>query len=211
METQLLDKSCKDFLTDLASKEPTPGGGGAAALAGAIAAALTSMVSNLTLGKEKFANVEDKIRPLLVSAEILRTRMLALVAADAAVFDGFMKAYKLPKNTDEEKEFRTNSIQIAAYDASEVPMKIADSCLDILHLSSKLVRIGNPSAITDATVAALLARAALRSACYNVHSNLLLLKDKEYVQRTEEHLLEICREAKELEDDVIRETDRILG
>ena len=113
--------------------------------------------------------------------------------------------------TDEEKEFRTNSIQIAAYDASEVPMKIADSCLDILHLSSKLVRIGNPIAITDATVAALLARAALRSACYNVHSNLLLLKDKEYVQRTEEHLLEICREAKELEDDVIRETDRILG
>ena len=105
METQLLDKSCKDFLTDLASKEPTPGGGGAAALAGAIAAALTSMVSNLTLGKEKFADVEDKIRPLLVSAEILRTRMLALVAADAAVFDGFMKAYKLPKNTDEEKEF----------------------------------------------------------------------------------------------------------
>ncbi|MGL5206255.1 MAG: cyclodeaminase/cyclohydrolase family protein, partial [Acidaminococcaceae bacterium] len=83
METQLLDKSCKDFLTDLASKEPTPGGGGAAALAGAIAAALTSMVSNLTLGKEKFADVEDKIRPLLVSAEILRTRMLALVAADA--------------------------------------------------------------------------------------------------------------------------------
>lgn len=199
------------FLTDLASKEPTPGGGGAAALAGAIAAALTSMVSNLTLGKEKFADVEDKIRPLLVSAEILRTRMLALVAADAAVFDGFMQAYKLPKNTDEEKAFRTNSIQIAAYDASEVPMKIADSCLDILHLSSKLVRIGNPSAITDATVAALLARAALRSACYNVHSNLLLLKNKEYVQKTEEHLLEICSEAKQLEEDVIRETDRILG
>ena len=88
METQLLDQSCKDFLTDLASKEQTPGGGGAAALDGAIAAALTSMVSNLTLGKEKFADVEDKIRPLLVSAEILRTRMLALVAADAAVFSG---------------------------------------------------------------------------------------------------------------------------
>ena len=211
MEKQLLDKSCKDFLTDLASKEPTPGGGGAAALTAAIAAALTSMVSNLTLGKEKFAQVEDKIRPILVSAEILRTRMLALVAADAAVFDSFMKAYKLPKNTEEEKVSRSESIQIAAYDASEVPLKIADSCLDILHISSQLVRIGNPSVITDATVAALLARAALRSACYNVHSNLLLLKDKEYADKTEEHLLEICREAKELEDDVIRETDRILG
>ena len=211
MEKQLLDKSCKDFLTDLASKEPTPGGGGAAALTAAIAAALTSMVSNLTLGKEKFAQVEDKIRPILVSAEILRTRMLALVAADAAVFDSFMKAYKLPKNTEEEKAERSESIQIAAYDASEVPLKIADSCLDILHISSQLVRIGNPSVITDATVAALLARAALRSACYNVHSNLLLLKDKEYAEKTEEHLLEICREAKELEDDVIRETDRILG
>lgn len=211
MEKQLLDKSCKDFLTDLASKEPTPGGGGAAALTAAIAAALTSMVSNLTLGKEKFAQVEDKIRPILVSAEILRTRMLALVAADAAVFDSFMKAYKLPKNTEEEKVSRSESIQIAAYDASEVPLKIADSCLDILHISSQLVRIGNPSVITDATVAALLARAALRSACYNVHSNLLLLKDKEYAQKTEEHLQAICCEAKELEDDVIRETDRILG
>lgn len=211
MEKQLLDKSCKDFLTDLASKEPTPGGGGAAALTAAIAAALTSMVSNLTLGKEKFAQVEDKIRPILVSAEILRTRMLALVAADAAVFDSFMKAYKLPKNTEEEKVSRSESIQIAAYDASEVPLKIADSCLDILHISSQLVRIGNPSVITDATVAALLARAALRSACYNVHSNLLLLKDKEYAEKTEEHLLEICTKAKALEDDVICETDRILG
>jgi formiminotetrahydrofolate cyclodeaminase len=178
MESQMLDKSCKDFLTDLASKEPTPGGGGAPALAGAIAAALTSMVSNLTLGKGKFAAVEGKIRPILVSAEILRTRMLALVVADAAVFENFMRAYRLSKSTEEEKRARSESIQIAAYDASEVPLKIADSCLDILHISSQLMRVGNPSAITDATVAALLARAALRSACYNVHSNLLLLKDK---------------------------------
>lgn len=211
MESQMLDKSCKDFLTDLASKEPTPGGGGAAALAGAIAAALTSMVSNLTLGKGKFAAVEEKIRPILVSAEILRTRMLALVVADAAVFENFMRAYRLPKSTEEEKRARSESIQIAAYDASEVPLKIADSCLDILHISSQLMRVGNPSAITDATVAALLARAALRSACYNVHSNLLLLKDKEYVEKTEEHLRKICREAEELEQDVISETDRILG
>ena len=211
MESQMLDKSCKDFLTDLASKEPTPGGGGAAALAGAIAAALTSMVSNLTLGKGKFAAVEEKIRPILVSAEILRTRMLALVVADAAVFENFMRAYRLPKSTEEEKRARSESIQIAAYDASEVPLKIADSCLDILHISSQLMRVGNPSAITDATVAALLARAALRSACYNVHSNLLLLKDKEYVEKTEEHLQKICREAEELEQDVIHETNRILG
>ena len=211
MESQMLDKSCKDFLTDLASKEPTPGGGGAAALAGAIAAALTSMVSNLTLGKGKFAAVEEKIRPILVSAEILRTRMLALVVADAAVFENFMRAYRLPKSTEEEKRARSESIQIAAYDASEVPLKIADSCLDILHISSQLMRVGNPSAITDATVAALLARAALRSACYNVHSNLLLLKDKEYVEKTEEYLQKICREAEELEQDVISETDRILG
>ena len=211
MEKQLLDKSCKDFLTDLASKAPTPGGGGGAALAGAIAAALTSMVANLTLGKEKFAQVEEKIKPILASAETLRTRMLALVAADAAVFDNFMKAYKMPKNTEEEKAARAESIQIAAYDASEVPLKIADSCLEILRLSSKMVRIGNPSAITDATVSAILARAALRSACYNVHSNLLLLKDKDYVSKTEDHLMQIVVQARELEEDVIRETDRVLG
>lgn len=211
MEQQLMDSSCKEFLTELASKEPTPGGGGAAAFAGALAAALTSMVANLTLGKEKFLPVETEIRPILVSAELLRSKMVALVSADAAVFDRFMQAYKMPRGTDDQKEARAQSVEIAAYDASEVPLKIADYCLDILQISAKLIYIGNPNVITDATVAALLARAAMRSAYYNVHGNLLLIKDRDYAAKTEKHMKEILQKAAELEAEVLRETDRIVG
>lgn len=211
MEQQLMDMSCKEFLAELASKEPTPGGGGAAAFAGALAAALTSMVANLTLGKEKFLPVEAEIRPILVSAELLRSKMVALVSADAAVFDRFMQAYKMPRGTEDQKEARAQSVEIAAYDASEVPLKIADYCLDILQISAKLIYIGNPNVITDATVAALLARAAMRSAYYNVHGNLLLIKDRDYAAKTEKHMGEILQKAAELEAEVLRETDRIVG
>lgn len=211
MTKQLMDKSCKDFLTELASKAPTPGGGGAAALAGAIAAALTSMVANLTLGKKKYAEVEGKIKPILLSAEILRTRMEALVAADAAVFDGFMKAYKMPHNSEEEEEERSGAIEVAAYDAAEVPLKIAESCMEVLEIAAQIVLIGNKSAVTDATVAAFLARAALRSACYNVQSNLLLIRDKEYVTKTENYMLKLNHKALECEEKVVYETDIAMG
>jgi len=211
MTKQLMDRTCKDFLVDLASKEPTPGGGGAAALAGAIAAALTSMVANLTLGKKKYAEVEGKIRPILISAEILRTRMEAFVAADAAVFAGFMKAYKMPHTTEAEEIVRAKAIEVAAYDAAEVPLKIAESCMEVLEIAAQIVLIGNKSAITDATVAAFLARAALRSACYNVQSNLLLIKDKEYVTKTENYMLKLNHKALECEEKVVYETDIVMG
>lgn len=208
---QLLEKPCTVFLAELASKSPTPGGGGAAALVGATAAALTSMVANLTLGKEKYASVERKIRPILISAEILRTRMEALVTADAAVFKGFMRAYRLPHATPEEISYRNETMEVAAYDAAEVPLKIAESCMEVMEIASKIVLIGNKTAITDATVAALMARASLRSAGYNVQSNLLLIKDKEYVTKTEAKLLKLNHKAEELEKQVIRDTDIVLG
>jgi methenyltetrahydrofolate cyclohydrolase len=210
MTRQLLDKSCKNFLVDLASASPTPGGGGACALAGAISAALTSMVANLTLSNKKYAAVEHTIQPILISAEILRSRMEALVAADAAVFKGFMKALKMPKNTEEEKSARANALEVAAYDAAEVPLKIADSCMEVLEIAAKIVLIGNKSAITDATVAAFLARAALRSACYNVQCNLLLIKDQDYVTKTETYMLKLNHKAEDIEEQVVRDTDEAM-
>lgn len=211
MTKQLMDRTCKEFLADLASAEPTPGGGGAAALAGAIAAALTSMVANLTLGKKKYAEVEGQIRPIFITAEILRTRMEALVAADAAVFEGFMKVYRMPHITEEETNKRSKAIEVAAYDAAEVPLKIAESCMEVLEIAAQIVLIGNKSAVTDATVAAFLARAALRSACYNVQSNLLLIKDKEYVTKTESYMLKLNHKALECEEKVVHETDIAMG
>ncbi|MEG1914856.1 MAG: cyclodeaminase/cyclohydrolase family protein [Acidaminococcaceae bacterium] len=211
MIEQLINKPFKEFLTALASKEPVPGGGGAAALNGAIAAALVSMVANLTVGKAKYAPVECKIRPILVSAEMLRTRMLALVAADAAVFAKFMDCYKMPKNTEEEQARRKENIQIAAYDATEVPLQIVNSCIELLMLANQIVRIGNTTAITDATTAAFFARAALRGACYSVQSNLLLISDQEYVTKTEVYLMKINQQALKLEEEIVQATDVAMG
>ncbi|HIU64134.1 MAG TPA: cyclodeaminase/cyclohydrolase family protein [Candidatus Avacidaminococcus intestinavium] len=211
MEKQLMDKPCQEFLKDLASASPTPGGGGAAALVGGIAVALTSMVANLTKGKAKFIEVQEEIEAILVETEILRTKMLALVSADAVVFERFMKAYRLPHRNDDEQENRAIQIEKAAYEAAEVPLQIADLCLEILIIASKLMRIGNPNVITDATIGALLARAAMRSAYYNVHSNLLLIKDQDHVDSTETHMKEILAKAQVLEEEVIAATEIIIG
>lgn len=208
---RLVKKSCEDFLKVLASKEPVPGGGGAAALAGAIGAALTSMVANLTIDKKGYEEVQEQINLVLTAAEVLRSKMLALVTADAAVFGKFMACYKMPKVTEEEKKIRAESIQVAAYDAAEVPLAIAQACMEVLEIAAQVVKIGNKTAITDATVAAFLARAALRSACYNVQSNLLLIKDAEYVTKTEAYLLKLNHEALDLEELVVVETDIAMG
>ena len=122
---KLGDLSCKEFLTELASAAPAPGGGGGAAMAGALAAALASMVANLTIGKEKFADREPEVKELLEQAEAERVRLLTLVEEDAAVFNSFMSCYKLPKTTDEEKVARTAAIRAAAKQAATVPLNIA--------------------------------------------------------------------------------------
>ena len=173
----LTDLTSKEFLTALASSAPAPGGGGGAAMAGALAAALSSMVANLTLGKEKFAPVEPEIKELLAAAEEIRQNLLMLVEEDAAVFNSFMSCYKLPKATEAEKVARTAAIRNAAKQAAEVPLAIARASYRVLQLAQRLVCIGNPGVITDGACSALLARAALRCAEYNVRINLGLTKD----------------------------------
>ena len=209
--TQMLDKSCTEFLKRLASNDPTPGGGGAAALVGAIAASLTSMVANLTIGKKKYAEVEEEIKEILASAEKLRENMENLVAKDAEVFQGFMVAFKMANTSDEDKKKRQEAIEKAAYGAAKVPMEIAGECLKVLELANKIVTIGNKAAITDATVSAFIARAALRSACYNVKINLGLIKDKEYVAKEETKMVELNKKALLLEEKVVQETDGALS
>ena len=160
----LTDLTSKEFLTALASSAPAPGGGGGAAMAGALAAALSSMVANLTLGKEKFAPVEPEIKELLAAAEEIRQNLLRLVEEDATVFNSFMSCYKLPKATEAEKAARTAAIRNAAKRAAEVPLAIARASYRVLQLAQRLVGIGNPGVITDGACSALLARAALRCA-----------------------------------------------
>ena len=209
--SKLTDLTSKDFLTALASSAPAPGGGGGAAMAGALAAALASMVCNLTIGKEKFAAQECEVKALLQEAEQVRQDLLALVEDDAAVFNSFMACYKLPKTTDAEKAARTAAIRKAAKQAAEVPLAIARASYKVLQLAHRLVIIGNPGVITDGACSALLARAALRCAEYNVRINLGLTKAEAYNEQVAAELNKLLKTAEELEEQALAATDKALG
>ena len=209
--SKLTDLTSKDFLTALASSAPAPGGGGGAAMAGALAAALASMVCNLTIGKEKFAAQECEVKALLQEAEQVRQDLLALVEDDAAVFNSFMACYKLPKTTDAEKAARTAAIRKAAKQAAEVPLAIARASYKVLQLAHRLVIIGNPGVITDGACSALLARAALRCAEYNVRINLGLTKDEAYNEQVAAELEKLLKTAEELEEQALAATDKALA
>ena len=206
----LTELKSTDFLTALASSAPAPGGGGGAAMAGALAAALASMVANLTIGKEKFAPQEPEVKELLDEAEEVRQSLLALVEDDAAVFNSFMACYKLPKATEAEKAARTAAIRSAAKQAAEVPLAIARASYRALMLAERLVCIGNPGVITDGACSAILARAALRCAEYNVRINLGLTKDEEYNHGVQAELNNLLKNAEELEAGALALTDKVL-
>ena len=207
----LTELKSTDFLTALASSAPAPGGGGGAAMAGALAAALASLVANLTIGKEKFAQQELEVKELLDEAEEVRQTLLQLVEDDAAVFNSFMACYKLPKGTEEEKTARTQAIRQAAKQAAEVPLAIAKASYRALQLAQRLVCIGNPGVITDGACSALLARAALRCAEYNVRINLGLTKDEEYNRQVKAELNFLLKTAEELEQEALAVTDQVLA
>ena len=209
--SDLTKLSCQEFLEKLASNAPTPGGGGGAAMAGALAVALTSMVGNLTVGKERFAQYEADVQELLAKAEALRMKMFALVNADAEVFNSFMTCYRLPKATDEEKLARNQAIQNAAKETAEVPLKIAEACVEVMKLAERIAIIGNPGAITDAAVSSIMARAALRSAVYNVVVNLKLIKDEVYNQAMYAKIEAMQNEAEALEKATLITADEVLG
>ena len=202
---KLGDLSCNEFLTELASAAPAPGGGGGAAMAGALAAALAS---NLTIGKEKFADREPEVKELLEQAEAERVRLLTLVDEDAAVFNSFMSCYKLPKTTDEEKAARTAAIRAAAKQAATVPLNIARSSFAVLKLADRLA--GNPGVITDGACSGLLARAALRCAEYNVRINLGLTKDEAWNAQATADLKQLLADAEALETRLLAVTDKAL-
>lgn len=209
--SDLTKLSCQEFLAKLASNAPTPGGGGGAAMAGALAVALTSMVGNLTVGKEKFAEQEAEVQNILAKAESLRQQMLSLVNADAEVFNSFMACYRLPKATEEEKFARNQAIQNAAKEAAGVPFKIAEGCLEVMRIADRIAVIGNHGAITDAAVSAIMARAALRSAVYNVVVNLKLIKDEAYNQAMYSKLEAMQKVAEALEKTTLATTNEVLG
>ena len=177
----LVEQRVIDFVAATASKEPTPGGGAIAALTGATGAALAEMVANLTFGKKGYEEVKSEMEELQTKAEAIRNRMLELSQADADVFNIFMNALGLPKNTDEEKIARTAAIQQAYKDAAMVPFKIGELAYQIFDLAELASRKGNQNLITDGIIAAINARAAVKAAFLNVRINLSGIKDEAFV------------------------------
>ena len=178
---KLVEQRVIDFVAATASKEPTPGGGAIAALTAATGAALAEMVANLTFGKKGYEAVQTEMEELQAKAEAIRKRMLELSQADADVFNIFMNALGLPKNTDEEKAARTAAIQQAYKDAAMVPFEIGELANQIFDLAELASRKGNQNLITDGIIAAINARAAVKSSFLNVRINLSGIKDESFV------------------------------
>jgi formiminotetrahydrofolate cyclodeaminase len=169
-----------DFLSELALDSPTPGGGSVAALAGALAAALTSMVANLTIGKKKYTDVQDDVQAVLKETEGLRLELSELMQEDAAAFDKVMVAMKLPKETDEEKAKRADALQAALVDAAMVPLAVMEKCVEVIALAKVAAEKGNKNAVSDAGVAALMGRAGAHAAKLNVMINLGWINAEEH-------------------------------
>lgn len=205
-----LELTTEKFLQELASEQPVPGGGGAAAVAGGLAAALASMVANLTKGKEKFAEHEEELQRLLQRCEELRCELLGSADRDAEAFQNFMSCFRLPRATDAEIQKRRAAVEAAAKRAAEVPMDIAAKCLAVLKIAGRLVVIGNPSVVTDGACSALLARAALQCAVYNVMVNMKFTGDETYNNETLRRLQKLEQEALLLEDRALEYSDALL-
>jgi formiminotetrahydrofolate cyclodeaminase len=189
----LTDLSIADFLERLAAGEPTPGGGSAAALAGALAAALASMVCNFTVGKDEFADVAEEVGRILDETEAARAGLEFGIEADASAFGTVAQAYKLPRATQAERETRGDAIRSASMGAARAPLEVARLTARVLDLCERLVEIGNPRVLSDVTVATLIARAALHGAACNVEVNLPQLKGDAFgdeAKKEIDHLLE---------------------
>lgn len=190
------------FLDALASKSSTPGGGGAAAVSGAMGAALISMVANFTIGKKGHEAVEDECKEMLAKSEVLRMKLTEAIKDDVDVFDRVMASYGMPKDSDEEKLARSTEIQAALKVATDVPLECARLCREVINLSQATAEKGNNNVISDAGVAVLAGYAGLRSAALNVYINIGGIKDKEFADDRRQQLESLLDGMDQLKEEI---------
>lgn len=178
-----IDKSCTDFITALAGKDPVPGGGGAAALVGAVGMALGHMVGSLTVGKKKYAEVEDDVKALMAQATALQDELLRLVGRDAEVFEPLSRAYGLPKETEEEKAHKQQVMEAALKEACSVPLDIMLACCKAIELHQGFAAKGSVIAISDVGCGVVCCQAALQAASLNVFINTKAMTEREYAEQ----------------------------
>jgi len=198
----LVDKSCREFVEALADKVPVPGGGGAAALGGAIGMALSTMVGNFTVGKKKYADVEDEVKGLMDKGLKIQSELLDLIAKDAEAFEPLSKAYGLPNNTDEEKKYKAEVLEKESKNAVAVPLAIMRKAYEGIKIHERMGQIGSRLLISDVGCGVVFLRAALIAGKLNVLINLNTIKDEEFINNTR-------KEVDFLADDGIKVADEV--
>ena len=185
------------------SNEPAPGGGSVAALAGALAASLAGMVANLTIGREKYADVEDEMKVMESSANQLSKDLLDAITKDSESFNEYMVAIKLPKETEEEKAARRAAMQEGLKKAALVPLDTAKLAYDVMDYAELAISKGNSNAVTDGKTALMMARTAVLAAGYNVKINLESIKDEEFVAKLSDEIETLEENAKRREKEIL--------
>ncbi len=205
------EKNCREFVEVLASKEPVPGGGGASALVGAIGMALGNMVGSLTVGKKKYADVQEDILSLKAQADTLQDALLELVRRDAEVFEPLSRAYGMPKETEEQKQEKERVMEAALKEACDVPLQIMEKCCCAIDLHEEFEQKGTAIAISDVGVGVVVCKAALQGASLNVFINTKIMKDRAHAdmanQKANDMLKNYCAKADEIYERVSRRFD----
>jgi len=200
----LIDHKVTEYLEKAAAGTAVPGGGSVAALNAALAAGLTEMVANLTIGKKGYEEVEEEMIALAGKASQLRNKLSAAIDQDADAYTEVMAAYRLPKTTDEETALRKQKIQDAIKHAARVPLEVARNALAVIELAGQAIRKGNKNAASDGAVAAMNARTGALAAIYNVKINLGSINDDIFVDK-------LTQEVKELENQVVEMENAALS
>lgn len=185
----------EQFAMQTASNEPVPGGGSISALAGALAAALTEMVAGLTIGKKKYAEVEEEMKKAVAPMHEICEHLLDDIKRDSESFDLYMQALTLPKETEDEKAARTKAMQDGLKAAVAVPLSVAKRAYEVMPYAEVMVTKGNKTAVTDALVATMMARTAVLGALFNVKINLESIKDEAFVEETAKEVAVIEKNA----------------
>jgi len=207
----LTERTVTQFLDELASNSPAPGGGSVAALAGATGAALASMVCNLTIGKKKYADVQDEMTHVLQQTEQLRKELALLIDKDTEAFNTVMAAFGLPKGTDQEQTARSAAIQQATKSATLIPLQVMKVCDKAMMHALTVAKKGNKNSASDAGVAALMLRAGCAGAALNVRINLGSLNDADFVQQISQQYRGILQNVENVTREVLAAVDQSIG
>lgn len=198
MSEKVYGKSLNEFIAEAASSSPTPGGGNVSAVVGTLAASMVCMVANLTVGKKAYAEFEEQAKKIVINMEAIIERLKDLTIKDMEAFDQYMAVFRMPKETDEDKKARAQAMQTAAKNATNVPLEICRTCLDIIIQAEELSKFGNKMAISDVGVGAMVGEAALRACMLSVDINLPSIKDEDFVAQVKAERQRLFVQAEEL-------------